>query len=75
MVRSSLIKYNANNTMPAMIIINIRLLSTKPRCCEGGVLIVGLDDCVGPDFDSLKLDFCTDIAPFRGKKLPHNDAN
>ena len=50
--------------------INKIPLNTMPRCCEGSVLIAGLDDC-----GRLELDFCTDDTPFWDKKLPHNDAN
>ncbi|MDN5898265.1 MAG: hypothetical protein L0H35_06360, partial [Psychrobacter sp.] len=60
---------------PAIITINIRLLNTKPRCCEGSVCLTDLDDCDNLVFGNLELDFCTDVAPFWDKKLPHNDAN
>ena len=61
--------------MPAMMVIKRRLLNTKPRCCEGKVFLAGLDDGDSLVFGNLKLDFCTDVAPFLDKKLPHNDAN
>lgn len=70
MVRSSLTKYSANSTIPAMTTINKILLNTTPRCWEGSVLIAGLEDC-----GCLELDFCTDDTPFWDEKLPHNDAN
>jgi hypothetical protein len=55
--------------------INKILLKTKPRCCEGSVLIADVDDEGSLEIGRLELDFCTDDAPFRDKKLPHNDAN